>query len=90
MAGETIGMEAEDSELGQISDRVGRNLTHESGGGKAEREDEGAIRVADDADPVAGRVGGVPLEAIGVRDLRNECKESLLVLSGFRVDSVTQ
>ncbi|CAL5359020.1 unnamed protein product [Camellia sinensis] len=52
----------EDSELGQISDCVGRNMTHEYGDGKAEREDEGAIRAADDADPVAGRVGGVPLE----------------------------
>ncbi|XP_028099859.1 vacuolar protein sorting-associated protein 53 A-like [Camellia sinensis] len=49
-------VEAEDSELGQISDCVGRNMTHEDGDGKAER----ASRAVDDADPVAGRVGGVP------------------------------
>lgn len=85
--GETVGAEAEDSELGQEAECAGGDLTHEAGAGEADGVDGGAVGVALDAEPVAGRDGRVPLQAILMWCLGEESKERLLVLSRLRVDS---
>lgn len=68
-AGEAVRSEAENPELPELTDSSVRYLTDEADAGEAEGGDEGAILVAHDPDPIAGRVGCVPHDAILVGGL---------------------
>lgn len=68
-AREAVRSEAENPELREITDSSVWDLTDEADAGEAEDGDEGATRVAPDPDPVAGRVGCVPHDAILVGGL---------------------
>ncbi|GER27851.1 prokaryotic ubiquitin-like protein Pup [Striga asiatica] len=83
--------EAEDSELAESTQRVGRNLADEPHPGEPEGEDGGVGGVARYAHPLAGGDGLVPTEAALVRDMREEREKRLPVPTQIRVDSlVTQ
>lgn len=61
-AGESVFPEAEDAEVGQVSDGVGGDLAGEPGGGEAELDDLAGGVVAGDTEPGAwGWVGLIPL-----------------------------
>lgn len=89
MAGEKVRPETEDSEVGQFSDCVGRDGTHEPDARKPEGDYEGASGIALDTSPGAGGGRGVPSDAIGGLG-GEEREESLFVMSGLRVYSMSQ
>lgn len=70
-----------------MAEGSGGDLTHKPGAGEAERVDGGVVGIALDPDPVAGRVGRVPLQSIFMSGLVEKCQKRLLVLSRLRVDS---
>lgn len=89
-AHEGVGAEAEDTEAREAGDCVGGDGAHKASAGEVEGSNEGAVRVALDSEPGAGRTGGVPLDPVRVRGLGEECEEGLFVLSRLRVDSLTR
>lgn len=89
MASEKVRLETEDSEVGQFSDCVGRDGTHEPDARKPEGDYEGVSGVALDTGPGTGGSRGVPSDAIG-RLGGEEKEESLFVMSGLRVNLMSQ
>ncbi|KAF7148203.1 hypothetical protein RHSIM_Rhsim03G0049600 [Rhododendron simsii] len=89
LAGEKVRPETEDSEVGKFSDCVVRDGTHKPDAGKPEGDYKGASGVALDTGPGAGRGRGVPSDATGGLG-GEEREESLFVMSGLRVNSMSQ
>lgn len=80
-AGEVVGLEAQDLEVREAAESVGRDRAAEADPRKADADDAGAVRVAGDAFPAtADGDDQAPIEAAAVGDGGDEIEQRLSVL----------